>query len=80
MSNDLEVVLMPQVATGTNVQFILLGDGKEKPVLQARRRPRFGRVTHRPYPNEMPAAPAGADACLAIQTLNEYKTTYPNSL
>ena len=95
MSNDLDVVLQAArivqdqeiqwKAPGTHiVQFILLGDGKEKAALQARAK-EMGLDNVRflpPVPkNQMGDALAGSDACLAIlKPLDEYKTTYPNKV
>ncbi len=86
MSNDLEVVLdaAKLLANEKKIQIVLLGDGKEKPALQARAVemglknvtfvdsvPKF----------EIPSALAAADACIAIlKPLEEYKTTYPNKV
>lgn len=86
ISNDLEVVLDAAVllARRLDIHFVLLGDGKEKANLQARARQLGVRnVTFLPPlpKNEMGAALAGADACLAIlKPLDEYKTTYPNKV
>lgn len=86
ISNDLEVVLQAArlLAHRLDIHFVLLGDGKEKPNLQARAH-EWGvkNVTFLPPvpKNEMRAALAGADACLAIlKPLEEYKTTYPNKV
>jgi glycosyltransferase involved in cell wall biosynthesis len=66
------------------VEIVLLGDGKEKAALQAQAE-RLGLTSILflpPVPkNEMAAALAGADACLAIlKPIQEYKTTYPNKV
>ena len=89
MSNDLEVVLnaaqrLKGDPAATNIQIVLLGDGKEKPGLQ-RKAQEIGltNVTFLPSipKQEMPAALAAADACIAIlKPLDEYKTTYPNKV
>jgi glycosyltransferase involved in cell wall biosynthesis len=86
MSNDLGLVLeaasllrdMPEV------MLILVGDGKEKPVLEERAAA-MGLANVRFLPpvrkREMGATLAGADACIAIlKPLEEYKTTYPNKV
>ena len=87
MSNDLGVVLEAAhilALTQPQVQIIFLGDGKEKPALQ-----KMAAGMHLanvlflpPIPkDDMAAALAGADACLAIlKPINEYKTTYPNKV
>jgi len=85
MSNDLGVVLeAASRLRDRNIEFVLVGDGKEKPALQ-RRAEALGlkNVTFAaPLPKgEMPKALAGADACIAIlKPLDEYKTTYPNKV
>jgi glycosyltransferase involved in cell wall biosynthesis len=85
MSNDLGVVLeAAKLLEGTNIQIVLLGDGKEKPNLQAQAKEMgLSNVTFAPSvpKSKMPDALAGADACIAIlKPLEEYKTTYPNKV
>jgi glycosyltransferase involved in cell wall biosynthesis len=85
MSNDLGVVLeAAQMLTDTNVQIVLLGDGKEKSNLQVQAEEmRLTNVTFAPSvpKTEMAGALAAADACIAIlKPLDEYKTTYPNKV
>jgi len=89
MSNDLGVVLeaaraLEQVTVTSNIQIVLLGDGKEKSHLQAQADEMGLRnVTFVPSvpKSEMPGALAAADACIAIlKPLEEYKTTYPNKV
>lgn len=89
MSNDLGVVLeaakiLEKVTVTSDVQIVLLGDGKEKPRLQALANEMgLTNVTFAsPVPKAaMAAALAGADACIAIlKPLEEYKTTYPNKV
>jgi len=85
VSNDLNVLLEGAgLLAGSDVHFVLLGDGKEKPALRARAREmRLSNVTFLdPVPkSEVPAALAMADACIAIlKPLEEYKTTYPNKV
>lgn len=85
MSNDLGVVLeAAKLLEGTDVQIVLLGDGKEKVNLQAQA-DEMGLTNATFAPSvpktEMPGALAAADACLAIlKPLEEYKTTYPNKV
>jgi glycosyltransferase involved in cell wall biosynthesis len=95
ISNDLGVVLeaakilqdvtvTSKVTITSGIHIVLLGDGKEKPVLQ-RQAAAMGLTNVLflpPVPkSEMPAALAGADACIAIlKPLDEYKTTYPNKV
>lgn len=86
LSNDLGTLLeaaallrdRPQIA------IVLLGDGKEKPALQQRAvQLGLGNVHFLPPipKNEMPAALAAADACIAIlKPIPLYKTTYPNKV
>ncbi|MEW5940491.1 MAG: glycosyltransferase family 4 protein, partial [Chloroflexota bacterium] len=86
MSNDLDVVLDAAkiLEDEKKIQIVLLGDGKEKPALQARARD-LG-LTNVTFvdsipKSEMPSALAAADACIAIlKPLEEYKTTYPNKV
>ncbi len=86
MSNDLDVLLdaAKLLADDDKIRFALLGDGKEKPALQARAAQMgLTNVTFLPSvpKSEMPAALAAADACIAIlKPLEEYKTTYPNKV
>ena len=86
MSNDLGVVLdcARILSNSPEIQIVLLGDGKEKPALQARAEElKLFNVTFLPSvpKSEMPHALAGADACLAIlKPLEEYKRTYPNKV
>ncbi len=71
MSNDLDVVLecARLLVKQPNIQFVFLGDGKEKANLQARARELGVKnvLFLPPVPkNDMARALAGADACLAI--------------
>jgi glycosyltransferase involved in cell wall biosynthesis len=87
LSNDLNVVLESALIlskTSPRVMLVLLGDGKEKTALQKQAAgmglPNV--LFLPPIPKmEMPAALAGADACLAIlKPIEEYMTTYPNKV
>ncbi len=86
MSNDLDVVLeSASLLVGTSeIQIVLLGDGKEKPALEQHAQDRgLADVTFVPSvpKSEMPKALAAAQACIAIlKPLEEYKTTYPNKV
>jgi glycosyltransferase involved in cell wall biosynthesis len=85
MSNDLGIVLeAAKMLDGTEIQIVLLGDGKEKANLQAQADEiGLSNVTFAPsVPKaEVPGALAAADACIAIlKPLEEYKTTYPNKV
>jgi len=85
MSNDLGAVLeVAKMLEGTDVQIVLLGDGKEKANLQVQAEEmRLTNVTFASSvpKSEMPGALAAADACIAIlKPLEEYKTTYPNKV
>jgi glycosyltransferase involved in cell wall biosynthesis len=85
MSNDLGVVLeAAKMLEDTDIQIVLLGDGKEKPNLQSQADEMgLTNLTFAPSmpKSEMPGALAGADACIAIlKPLEEYKTTYPNKV
>ena len=86
LSNDLGVVLEAArlLRAETGIRFVLVGDGKEKPALQAAARemnlPNLVFVP--PVPKEgMREVLAAADACVAIlKPLEMYKTTYPNKV
>jgi glycosyltransferase involved in cell wall biosynthesis len=91
MSNDLQIVLEAaktlqdtKTAATSKIQFVLLGDGKEKPALQ--KQTEETGLTNVLFLPPVPKADvasvlAGADACLAIlKPLDEYKTTYPNKV
>jgi len=85
MSNDLGVVLeAAKMLEDTDMQIVLLGDGKEKANLQVQAEEiGLTNVTFAPpVPKAgMPGALAAADACIAIlKPLEEYKTTYPNKV
>jgi len=89
ISNDLGVVLetakmLQYVTVISDIQFVLLGDGKEKANLQAQADEMgLTNVTFIPSvpKSEIPGALAAADACIAIlKPLEEYKTTYPNKV
>lgn len=89
ISNNLEVILnaakiLQDVKAATNIQIVLLGDGKEKPKLERwALNAGLTNVTFLPsIPKQaMAEVLAGADVCIAIlKPLNEYKTTYPNKV
>jgi glycosyltransferase involved in cell wall biosynthesis len=86
MSNDLSVVLeaAKSLESRPEIKVVFLGDGKEKTNLLAQADMlRLENVFFLPPvpKTEMPAALAGADACLAIlKPLDAYKTTYPNKV
>jgi glycosyltransferase involved in cell wall biosynthesis len=89
MSNDLGVVLdaagiLQVEPAASKVTIIFLGDGKEKTALQKQAAEmHLTNVLFLPPVTKagMPAALAGADACLAIlKPIEEYKTTYPNKV
>jgi glycosyltransferase involved in cell wall biosynthesis len=86
LSNDLGVVLdaAAMLRDAPDVKVVFLGDGKEKPALQARAAALgLGNVAFLPPvpKQDMPDALAGADACIAIlKPLEAYKTTYPNKV
>ena len=86
MSNDLGVALQAaaQLAGRPEVQIVLLGDGKEKPALQAQAA-EMGLTNVSflpPVPKaQMTQALAAADACLAIlKPIPLYATVYPNKV
>jgi glycosyltransferase involved in cell wall biosynthesis len=86
MSNDLGVVLdaASRLANRSNLAFVLLGDGKEKPALisRAKEMKLTNLIFLPPLPKtEMHQALAAADACIAILLpLELYKTVYPNKV
>jgi glycosyltransferase involved in cell wall biosynthesis len=86
MSNDLGVLLEAarMLADDAHIQVVLLGDGKEKSNLQAQADAmHLGNVSFvASVPKqEMAAAIASADACVAIlKPVEAYKTTYPNKV
>jgi glycosyltransferase involved in cell wall biosynthesis len=85
MSNDLEVVIeAAHLLQDALVQFVLVGDGKEKPALLARAA-KLGlhNMTFLPSvpKRQMPQVLAAADAGIAIlKPIEAYKTTYPNKV
>ncbi len=86
LSNDLGVVLgAAKLLLGrTDIKIVLLGDGKDKPALQAQasREGLTNLVFISPVPKlEVPVALSAADACIAIlKPLTLYQTTYPNKV
>jgi glycosyltransferase involved in cell wall biosynthesis len=86
MSNDLQVVLQAadRLRGQNNIRFVFLGDGKEKNSLMAKAvemgLPNV--VFLAPVPkDEMPAALAASDACIAIlKPIPLYSTVYPNKV
>lgn len=85
LSNDLGVVLQAaQQLKDSHIHIVLVGDGKEKPHLQAQAHAM--KLTNLTFVSavpkaEIPGALAAADACIAIlKPLDEYKTTYPNKV
>jgi glycosyltransferase involved in cell wall biosynthesis len=86
MSNDLEVVLEAagMLTERIDIIIVLVGDGKDKPVLESRAR-EMGLSNLKfipPVPkNDMPEALAAADACIAIlKPIPLYATVYPNKV
>jgi glycosyltransferase involved in cell wall biosynthesis len=83
ISNDLEL-LLDVAGLLPETDFVLLGDGKEKPSLQVRAREAALDNVHFLPPRskrEMAAALAAADVCVAIlKPIPAYKTTYPNKV
>jgi len=85
LSNDLGVALEAArllQQSAPKIQFVFLGDGKEKPNLQKQAEGLANVLFLPPVPKAgVAAALAGADACLAIlKPIDEYKTTYPNKV
>lgn len=86
MSNDLGIILEAAHALRDEpgIVFVLLGDGKEKPALQARARD-LNLTNLRFVPSipkaDMPEALAAADVCVAIlKPIPMYATVYPNKV
>ncbi len=86
MANDLGVVLdaAERLRDQTEIVFVFLGDGKEKPALMAKAKAmKLPNVLFLPpVPKaEMSKALAAADICIAIlQPIDAYKITYPNKV
>jgi len=86
MSNDLGVVLQAAdlLRDEADIRLVLIGDGKEKPALQAMAKAmNLSNLIFIPpaVKDEMPAVLAAADACIAIlKPIELYKTTYPNKV
>lgn len=86
LSNDLGIVLeaAKELLPRKDISLVLLGDGKDKPTLQAQatREGLENILFLPPIPKvEMPYALAAADACIAIlKPVELYKTTYPNKV
>jgi len=86
LSNDLGVLLdaAERLREHSDIQFVLLGDGKEKPSLMADAQGRgLGNVRFLASvpKNQMSQALAAASACVAIlKPIQAYKTTYPNKV
>ena len=86
LSNDLGVVLVAAAGLGdeTGIAIVLLGDGKERPALEAQARELGLRNVHfipAVPKDEMDQALAAADAGIAVlKPLDVYKTTYPNKV
>jgi glycosyltransferase involved in cell wall biosynthesis len=86
MSNDLGVVLQAAnlLRNEPAIRLVLIGDGKDKPALQARAKDMnlTNLIFVPPAPKaEMPSVLAAADACIAIlKPIELYKTTYPNKV
>lgn len=86
LSNDLGVVLQAAslLMERAEIAIVLLGDGKDKPLLQARAAQMGLTNLHflPPLPKTMmPSALAAADACIAIlKPIDMYRTVYPNKV
>lgn len=85
-AHDLYTVLRAaqRLDSETHIQFVLFGDGKERPRLEAEaqrlglRNVLFAGVCPK---RDVPAVIAAADVCLAIlQDLKMFRTTYPNKV
>jgi glycosyltransferase involved in cell wall biosynthesis len=86
LSNDLEIILHAADSLRENgmIQFVLVGDGKEKHRLEAQTKDlQLEHVHfHPPVPKrDMPEVLASSQACIAIlKPLEAFKTTYPNKV
>lgn len=86
LSNDLGIVLDAAnlLRARSDIQFLLIGDGKEKSALQKKAlEMNLQNVTFLPAvpKNEMNAVLAASNCCIAIlKPLELYKTTYPNKV
>lgn len=86
LSNDLGVLLQAadQLRTHENIQLVLVGDGKDKPALQAQAAAMQVQNVHFIPPlakEDMASALAAADVCIAIlKPLPLYATVYPNKV
>jgi len=86
LSNDLGIVLAAAklLLLRQDIKIVLVGDGKDKPALQAQasREGLSNLVFIPPVPKlEMPSVLSAADACIAIlKPLAMYRTTYPNKV
>ncbi|MDL1910254.1 glycosyltransferase family 4 protein [Chloroflexi bacterium CFX6] len=85
-ANDIDTILRAaqRLSGEDNVRFVLFGDGKERPRLEAEsKRMGLNNVIFagvRPK-KEMPRVVASADVCLAIlQDIPMFRTTYPNKV
>jgi glycosyltransferase involved in cell wall biosynthesis len=86
MSNDLEVILhtAESLRDRPEIQFVLVGDGKEKQKLIAQAEAlKLNNIQFLPSTpkREMPEILAASQACIAIlKPLEAFKTTYPNKV
>ena len=86
MSNNLEVILhaADSLRENDSIQFLLIGDGKEKHKLEAQARDlQLEHVQFHPSvpKREMREVLASSQACIAIlKPLEAFKTTYPNKV
>ncbi len=86
LSNDLGIILEAAnlLKVKPEIQFVLLGDGKEKPALrQLAEKMGLHNLLFLPSipKRQMGAALAAADACIAIlKPIEPFKTTYPNKV
>lgn len=86
MANDLSVILQAadRLRDQPDVHFLFVGDGKERPRLEAEARElglpnvTFGGALPK---DEMPAVLAAADICVAtLKNIRMFSTTYPNKI
>lgn len=86
MANDLETVLRAaaRLRTETRVRFLLVGEGKERPHLEAKAKElELGNLQFvgSRTKAEMRAVLAGSNACLAtLKNIPMFRTTYPNKV
>jgi glycosyltransferase involved in cell wall biosynthesis len=86
MANDIPTILnaADRLREKSNITFLIVGDGKERPNLEAMvhdRRLNNVRFTGSVPKSDMPQILAASDACIAtLMNIPMFKTTYPNKV